>query len=190
MSTFPPAEPSGTKPHPYQRGDRVVLEHTTDPCTRLTPGTQGTVTGHDLRHGQLHVAWDDGSTLTMLPGEGDRVRLLTPASPRDRQSTGSGTPHHGEDDERDDGHPPQDITDPATGLSRLLAERCSTCILRPGDKMHLGPQHTARFIRQALDRGTYVICHQTSTLQPPGVASKLPARAIPTTPSRRHPSGR
>jgi hypothetical protein len=45
MSTFPPAEPSGTNPHPYQRGDRVVLEHTTDPYTRLTPGTQGTVTG-------------------------------------------------------------------------------------------------------------------------------------------------
>ncbi len=26
---------------------------------------------------------------------------------------------------------------------RLLSRRCSTCILRPGDKMHLGPQQTA-----------------------------------------------
>jgi hypothetical protein len=58
---------------------------------------------------------------------------------------------------------PQDITDPATGLSRLLSERCSTCILRHGDKMHLGPQHTAEFVRQALDRGTFVVCHQTLT---------------------------
>ena len=78
MSTFPPAEPSGTNPHPYQCGDRVVLEHTTDPYTRLTPGTQGTVTGYHARHGQLHVTWDDGSTLSMLPGDGDQVRLLNP----------------------------------------------------------------------------------------------------------------
>ena len=50
---------------------------------------------------------------------------------------------------------PQDITDPATGLSRLLSERCSTCILRPGDKMHLGPEHTAAFVRRVLAEGTY-----------------------------------
>jgi hypothetical protein len=61
------------------------------------------------------------------------------------------------------GDRPQDITDPATGLSRLLSERCSTCILRHGDKMHLGAEHTARFVRQALDTGTYVVCHQTLT---------------------------
>jgi len=42
-----PADPG------YQRGDRIALEHTTDPYTRLTPGTQGTVTGYDPRHGQF-----------------------------------------------------------------------------------------------------------------------------------------
>ena len=57
----------------------------------------------------------------------------------------------------------QDITDPATGLSRLLSERCSTCILRHGDKMHLGAEHTAAFVRQALDADSYVVCHQTLT---------------------------
>ena len=56
---------------------------------------------------------------------------------------------------------PQDITDPATGLSRLLSGRCSTCILRPGDKMHLGPEQTAAFVRRVLAEGTYVVCHQT-----------------------------
>jgi hypothetical protein len=61
------------------------------------------------------------------------------------------------------GCPPQDITDPATGLSRLLSERCSTCILRPGDKMYLGPEQTAAFVRQVLSEGTYVVCHQTLT---------------------------
>jgi len=58
---------------------------------------------------------------------------------------------------------PQDITDPATGLSRLLSGRCTTCILRPGDKMHLGPEQTAAFVRRVLAEGTYVVCHQTLT---------------------------
>jgi hypothetical protein len=58
---------------------------------------------------------------------------------------------------------PQDITDPATGLSRLVAGRCSTCTLRPGDKMHLGPEQTAAFVRRVLAEGTYVVCHQTLT---------------------------
>ena len=58
---------------------------------------------------------------------------------------------------------PEDITDPATGLSRLLSGRCTTCILRPGDKMHLGPEQTAAFVRRVLAEGTYVVCHQTLT---------------------------
>jgi hypothetical protein len=52
----------------------------------------------------------------------------------------------------------QDISDPATGLSRLLSERCGTCILRPGDPMYLGTERTAAFIRQVLDAGSYVVC--------------------------------
>ena len=57
----------------------------------------------------------------------------------------------------------QDISDPATGLSRLLSERCGTCILSPGDPMYLGPERTAAFIRHALNAGSYVVCHQTLT---------------------------
>jgi hypothetical protein len=79
---------------------------------------------------------------------------------------------HGQDDNswNDDGVEPeissdssQDITDPVTGLSRLLSEKCATCILRPGDKMHLGPKYSAAFIRKALDKGSYVVCHETLT---------------------------
>jgi hypothetical protein len=29
--------------------------------------------------------------------------------------------------------------------------------------MHLGAEHTAAFVRQALHAGTYVVCHQTLT---------------------------
>ena len=57
----------------------------------------------------------------------------------------------------------QDISDPATGLSRLLSERCATCILRPGDPMYLGAERTAAFIRQVLAAGSYVVCHDTLT---------------------------
>jgi hypothetical protein len=66
----------------YQRGNRVVLVATTDPHTRLVPGTLGTITGTDDQHGQIHIAWDDGSTLSMLPGDGDQIRLIT--QPGDR----------------------------------------------------------------------------------------------------------
>jgi hypothetical protein len=112
---------------PYPRGDRVVLVATDDPGTRLRPGDQGTVLRWDPAQGQLHIRWDSGSSLSMLPGDGDQVRLLARAAGQD------GT----EPEDLDDGEPAeelrQDITDPATGLSRLLSERCTTCILRRPD---------------------------------------------------------
>ena len=67
---------SDASPASYQPGDRVILIATTDPYTRLTPGTRGTVTGRDDLHGHIHIAWDDGSTLSMLPAEGDQIRLI------------------------------------------------------------------------------------------------------------------
>ena len=63
----------------FVRGDRVALEHTGDPDTRLRPGDEGTVTRYDPGLGQLDVRWDSGSTLSMLLNDGDRVRLITPA---------------------------------------------------------------------------------------------------------------
>ena len=58
----------------YQRGDRVVLVHTSDPYTRLRPGTAGTVRRIDAR-GTVHIKWDDGSSLGMIPGE-DVIRRI------------------------------------------------------------------------------------------------------------------
>jgi hypothetical protein len=63
----------------FERGDRVALELTDDPHTRLRPGDEGTVTRYDPEPGQLDVRWDSGSTLAMLLNDGDRVRLITPA---------------------------------------------------------------------------------------------------------------
>jgi len=63
----------------FERGDRVALEHTDDPHTRLRPGDEGTVTRYAPGPGQLDVSWDSGSALSMLLDEGDRVRLIIPA---------------------------------------------------------------------------------------------------------------
>jgi hypothetical protein len=65
----------------YQRGDRVVLVRTSDPFTRLIPGTAGTVAGYDERlceFSDRHVPFDASElvfrvadmsvTLTARPG--------------------------------------------------------------------------------------------------------------------------
>jgi hypothetical protein len=74
-----------------------------------------------------------------------------------------GRDEHEDGAEAEDAGLPQNITDPASGLCGLLAGRCPTCILRPGDTMHLGPEQTAALVRQVLAAGTYVVCHQTLT---------------------------
>lgn len=63
----------------------------------------------------------------------------------------------------EDQHPVQDITDPATRKSRLLAEKCATCIFRAGNPMYLGPGRLAALVREALVMDSYVVCHETLT---------------------------
>jgi len=55
-------------------GKRIRLEHCSDPYTRLRPGLEGTVSFVD-DPGTVHVKWDDGSTLGLIPGE-DRWTVL------------------------------------------------------------------------------------------------------------------
>ena len=55
----------GQSPRP---GGRVELISMEDPYTNLKPGDQGTVTSYDGM-GQIHVNWDTGSTLALIPGE-------------------------------------------------------------------------------------------------------------------------
>jgi hypothetical protein len=52
----------------FALGDRVELVFTSDPYTRLRP--------RDAPDVQVNVAWDSGSTLSMLPDAGDRLRKL------------------------------------------------------------------------------------------------------------------
>ncbi|WP_422733871.1 DUF4314 domain-containing protein [Micromonospora sp. WMMD558] len=60
----------------FQPGERVALEHTSDPHTLLRPGDEGTVRRFDPEQGVLDVEWDSGSRLAMLLDAGDRVRRI------------------------------------------------------------------------------------------------------------------
>ena len=52
----------------YPDGTRIELIHTDNPYTELKLGDQGTV-WHVDDTGTLHVDWDSGSTLGVIPGE-------------------------------------------------------------------------------------------------------------------------
>jgi hypothetical protein len=47
------------------------------------------------------------------------------------------------------------------GAPRLLNEKCSTCVFRPGNLMHLRPGRLTLMIRNALTGGGWITCHQT-----------------------------
>jgi len=49
-------------------GTRVRLQHTSDQYTTLRPGDEGTVNLVDDL-GTVHVHWDSGSRLGLVPGE-------------------------------------------------------------------------------------------------------------------------
>lgn len=57
----------------WQRGDRVVLVHTSDMHTNLKPGDAGTVTFTDGL-GTIGVKWDSGSRLGICEDAGDVIR--------------------------------------------------------------------------------------------------------------------
>ena len=58
-----------------KRGDRVRLMHVNDPYTKLERGELGTVMRVDSL-GTVHVKWDSGSTLGLVPEAGDDFDLI------------------------------------------------------------------------------------------------------------------
>ena len=58
----------------FPKGTRVELVYTSDPYTKLKPGDTGEVMFVDDM-GTVHINWDCGSTLGMVPGE-DEIRIL------------------------------------------------------------------------------------------------------------------
>jgi hypothetical protein len=56
------------------KGKRVELISTSDPYTNLRKGDRGIIDFVDDM-GTLHVTWDNGSTLGLVPGE-DEFRMI------------------------------------------------------------------------------------------------------------------
>jgi len=57
----------------YKVGDRIILVSTTEENTNLKPGDRGVVNYIDSI-GTIHIKWDNGSCLGMIPGL-DEIRL-------------------------------------------------------------------------------------------------------------------
>ena len=60
----------------YPPGTRIRLNSMNDPYAPVTPGTEGIVDVVD-DDGQLHLKWDNGRTLAIVPGE-DSFTVLPP----------------------------------------------------------------------------------------------------------------
>ena len=58
----------------YPPGTRVVLHHMEDPYAPVESGMRGTV-NHVDDAGQLHMKWDNGRTLALVPGEDSFCKL-------------------------------------------------------------------------------------------------------------------
>ena len=54
----------------YPAGTRIRLNHMDDPYAPIPPGTTGSVDYIDDA-GNVHMKWDNGRTLSLIPGEDD-----------------------------------------------------------------------------------------------------------------------
>ena len=58
----------------YPKGTRIELISMDDPYAPIEPGTQGTVEFVDDM-GQIHMRWDNGRTLALIPGEDEFKKI-------------------------------------------------------------------------------------------------------------------
>lgn len=55
------------------------------------------------------------------------------------------------------------------GKVHVMAERCATCIFRPGNLMHLKRGRVASMVRAAKRRESCIPCHETTHTRAPAV---------------------
>jgi len=70
----------------YPPGTRIELINMNDPYSPVPAGTQGTV-DHVDDGGALHMAWDNGRTLGVIPGE-DQFKVLPRAEQKPAEEPG------------------------------------------------------------------------------------------------------
>lgn len=83
----------------YPPGTRIELLGMEDPFSPIAPGTRGTVDLVDDA-GQLHMRWDNGRRLAVIPGE-DSFRKLTEEEIADENAN---KPDETEDEDMDEGN--------------------------------------------------------------------------------------
>ena len=81
---FPPRQQVEFTRLSYPPGSRILLYQMTDPYAPVPSGTRGTVRYVDDA-GQLGVVWDNGRSLSLIPGE-DSFRKLTQQEVAQEQS--------------------------------------------------------------------------------------------------------
>lgn len=68
----------------YPAGTRIML-HSMDDAQAPPPGTMGTIVYVDDM-GQLGVEWDNGSALSLIPGEDSFSKVSTPEKGKQKRS--------------------------------------------------------------------------------------------------------
>lgn len=58
------------------------------------------------------------------------------------------------------------------GFLRIMAEKCSTCIFRPGNQMRLGPGRVASMLESIRRDDSFVNCHKTLGTGQPGAVCR------------------
>ncbi|MGM9465352.1 hypothetical protein [Streptomyces murinus] len=64
-----------------------------------------------------------------------------------------------------------DVADPETWSVRICDDRCTTCIFRPGNLMHLAPGRVAALIKKAMADEGHIVCHRTLGTSAPAICS-------------------
>lgn len=78
-------------------------------------------------------------------------------------------PHDGDIEPDETSTANHDVADPVTGIVRLCAEMCATCIFRPGNLMDLEPGRVADMVKEARIRDGHIVCHDTLGTSEPAI---------------------
>lgn len=69
----------------------------------------------------------------------------------------------------EDGAEQTDVADPADRRVRICAERCNTCVFRPGNLMRLERNRVRDMVRAAAATNGHITCHKTLNGNPDGL---------------------